>query len=439
MADWDMIAKSISEAGKTFALGLENRNRMKEEDYYRKAQEQRAIQLEQIQFERNRAAEMADRQKLMKEDAEIRQAFEDTKRHNDADLLNFANSPDLVKHVDNLETNYMAYKDPEVKKEIDGLGKLMKALNSGALESELDDEMKTALDKLPAPMRAPLGTLIASNYKQKLANQLAYEQIENLKWLRNKKTADDAMARFSIEQINKLRGDKDELYKSISTLENLDKFVLGRQKATELGIDPMVDPKTSPIWNEVVQNPKNKNSSLMQSYEATWRVIAGLKGSLFLLDQKLYQYDPMGTDPVRYMKELAIAEKKARGIVDVPEVYEEDIPAPPPPQPPGAAHKLFVDTVYEKGAKPLFLKIKESFQHAGEFEKFTHDMKKTYGDKIKPNDVTMLTDEQGLLWAGRETIGTIFYDPHKKMLVKVVADPYDPTKIALEPIAPIVK
>jgi hypothetical protein len=100
---------------------------------------------------------------------------------------------------------------------------------------------------------------------------------------------------------------------------------------------------------------------------------------------------------------------------------------------------VFVDKVYEGGIKPLFLRVKESFQHEGEFKKFTHEMKKMYGDTINPKDVTMITDQQGLLRAGKETVGTIFYDPHKKILVRVIADPYDPTKIALEPIAPIVK
>ena len=439
MADWDQIAKSLSEAGKTAAMGLVDRNRMKVEDYYNRAQEQRANEVEQIRFERNRAAEMADRQKLMKEDYDFRDAFEKKKARDDAELKKYMSDPGLQDHAKNLELKYAAFNDPETKAELDGFGELMGALNEGKLEAQLTPNMKKTLDNMDPGLSQTLRGAIASNYKQKLANDLTLEMIENYRWLRDPKSKEVAMRSLTYEQINKMRDDKERLYNAIANGEKEEKYIVGRQKAIELGIDPFDDPKNSPIWNEVVKNPKNKNSSIMQAYEESWRLIAGLKGMLFLLDQSLYQMDPRGTDPVRYMRELAAEEKRAAGIVDVPEVTEEELPAPPPPQPPGAAHKVFVDTVYEKGIKSLFLNIKEGIVHGEEFDKFKKQMKDTYGDTVKVKDVQLLTNRDGLRTAGKEIIGNIFYDPDKKILVKVVANPYDPTKVMLEPLTPIVR
>lgn len=447
MADWDQIAKSLSEAGKTAAMGLVDRNRMKVEDFYQKAQEQRANEIEQIRFERNRAAEMADRQKLMKEEAEITERFAKIRHDDEADLTNWLESPDLHEHADNLKMKADTFADEGARKELDGLGRLVGAIKEGKLEKELDEDMSTALKNLPPSMSTNLRATIGENYKKKLLNNQAEQMYRYYEWMMKDKDKELEWSRLTFDQIMKMRADREGLYTLIGEIEKDEKYLIGRQKAIEFGINPLDDPKNFPQWNELISNPKNKNASILMGYEERWKRIAGLKGLLLEMNEGLYRRDPMGTDPERYLRDLSAAENRKAGVFPLPPndpkrqaMIESVVPkAEPAKGPSGAAHKLFVDTVYEKGIKSLFLNIREGIQHDDEFEKFKKQMKSTYGDTVNPKDVKLLVNRGGLIAAGKETIGTIFYDPHTKMLVEVVADPMDPSKIGLVPLQPIGK
>jgi len=103
------------------------------------------------------------------------------------------------------------------------------------------------------------------------------------------------------------------------------------------------------------------------------------------------------------------------------------------------AHKFFIDTVFEKGPKSWFLNARAIFQHAREFEEFKKQIKERYGDAISKKDIVILADPAGLLKTGPESIGRVFYDPRKKILVEVVRNPMDPNGILLAPVEPLRK
>lgn len=307
MADWEMIAKGISDAGRTFALGLQDQNERRLQQKYQIEQEDRAAKAEQVVFERNRAAQMADTKELA-QDAAVRNAhFAKVEREDIANLALWDNDPNLRDYVENVGMAADTFGDRVQRQIYVGVNKLRDKIRSGRIEKELDKEESFALENLPAGLKSTLHEALLKNISLRDQHDSTRKLIEYYDWQMSREKTDAESLRLSYGQYKDANDWRMEMFKNITALEVEPTYQAGRQKAMEkYGIDPNQDPTKNPQWDKLI-GKGGPDANLLMSYADRWRSIAYQKKMLADINEKIYIMNPM-SDPDRYMRELSEAE-----------------------------------------------------------------------------------------------------------------------------------
>lgn len=449
MADWEMIAKSLSEAGKSAAMGLIDRNRQKLADYYDQQKEERGNRMEQIRFERDRAARMLDEKELMKARNDIDLANWRIKMEDEADLKKWGEDPALHKYADDLLMKADTFGDADARKQYVGLGKVLSSIKAGKLEKELDADEQAALAGLQPDMQSSLKSAIQANQTKRLQNTQAETMIKYYYWLMDPKQKAAEWAKLSWQEKMDLKDKRTEIYGLINAREQDKDFMFGREQAMKAGINPNMDPRSNPNWESLTSGPKAKpeQAQILLSYLDRWKQVAALKNILGEINEGLYEMDPT-TDPERYLRDLKSAEDRAKGIFPLPQTDEKrkgmiemataGMNAPAPAEKP-VWKKFFGDTI---GGffKSTFLDVRENFQHHEEYDDFRKMAGERYGlDKKQVRNIKLLTNPTATVSSLKDDIGTVFYDPHRGILVEIVEDPMRIGEVNLVPLQEVKK
>lgn len=444
MADWEMIAKGLSAAGKTFATSLENMNQMRMRETYDINAENRAKDREQALFERNRAAEMADYRTRQEEDAKRRELFAKREREDIAELALWDNDPNLRSYVETIGRAADTFGDPVQRRIFNGVNKLRNKVRAGAIEGELDQEEQLALDNLPPQLGSTLNSAILKNQAARDQHLQSKKMLEYYTWLMKDRDTQVEKLKLTYGQFKDANDYRMKLFEHINKLETEETFLDGRQHAmSKYGIDPNQDPDKFPEWEKII-GKGGKDATLLMAYADRWRQIAVFKKMLYDVNEQMFRLDPT-SDPQRMFEMIA---EKELGKKMGP-YYQEPIPPgeerfPPPIVPLGivphdkrpAWQRVFSRIVGSEVPQTLKNIVGGIFTNE-ETRSFYKHMEKKYG--IPPNaGVDIAFSRAALTKLDRDRdIGRLFYDVNSDKVYRIESSADSPSGIGVEEIVPL--